>query len=147
LLMLAATSNLAFPLLTAAILVPFAGALLIAIVPATRRELIRPLAVLFSATAGAFTLWMLGAFDRGDAGFQFETSHVWIEEFGIGWNLGVDGISLFLVVLSGVLFPLTFVAVTPKHDAKAYYAWLLMLQAGCIGAFSALDLFLFFIFF
>lgn len=140
-------ANLAFPLLTAAILVPLAGALLIALVPATRREVIRPLAVLFSATTGAFTLWMLGAFDRSDAGFQFATSHTWIEEFGIGWNLGVDGISLFLVVLSGVLFPLTFVAVTPKHDPKAYYAWLLMLQAGCIGAFSALDLFLFFIFF
>ena len=140
-------ANLAFPLLTASILVPLVGALLIAIVPATRREIVRPLAVLFSATTGAFTLWMLGAFDRGDAGFQFETSHAWIEEFGIGWNLGVDGISLFLVVLSGVLFPLTFVAVTPKHDPKAYYAWLLMLQAGCIGAFSALDLFLFFIFF
>jgi NADH-quinone oxidoreductase subunit M len=140
-------ANLAFPLLTAAILVPLAGAVLIALVPATRREVIRPLAVLFSATTGAFTLWMLGAFDRSDAGFQFATSRTWIEEFGIGWNLGVDGISLFLVVLSGVLFPLTFVAVTPKHDPKAYYAWLLMLQAGCIGAFSALDLFLFFVFF
>jgi NADH-quinone oxidoreductase subunit M len=145
--MLAATSNLAFPLLTASILVPLAGALLIAVVPAARRELTRPLAVLFSATTGAFTLWMLGAFDRHEAGFQFETAHTWIEEFGIGWHLGVDGISLFLVVLTGVLFPLTFLAVTPKHDPKPYYAWLLMLQAGCIGAFSALDLFLFFIFF
>jgi NADH-quinone oxidoreductase subunit M len=145
--MLAATSNLAFPLLTASILVPLAGALLLVLVPATRRELIRPLAVLFSATTGAFTLWMLGAFDRHEAGFQFETAHTWVEEFGIGWHLGVDGISLFLVVLTGVLFPLTFLAVTPKHDPKPYYAWLLLLQAGCIGAFSALDLFLFFIFF
>jgi NADH-quinone oxidoreductase subunit M len=145
--MLAATSNLAFPLLTASILVPLLGALAIALVPAARRELTRPLAVLFSATAGAFTLWMLAAFDRHEAGFQFETTHTWIEEFGIGWHLGVDGISLFLVVLTGVLFPLTFVAVTPKHDPKPYYAWLLLLQAGCIGAFSALDLFLFFIFF
>jgi NADH-quinone oxidoreductase subunit M len=145
--MLAATSNLAFPLLTASILVPLVGALLIALVPASRRELTRPLAVLFSATTGAFTLWMLGAFDRHEAGFQFETAHEWIEEFGIGWHLGVDGISLFLVVLTGLLFPLTFLAVTPKHDPKPYYAWLLLLQAGCIGAFSALDLFLFFIFF
>ena len=145
--MLAASSNLAFPLLTASILVPLVGALLITLVPGVRRELIRPIAVLFSATTGAFTLWMLGAFDRHEAGFQFETAHEWIEEFGIGWHLGVDGISLFLVVLTGVLFPLTFLAVTPKHDPKAYYAWLLLLQAGCIGAFTALDLFLFFIFF
>ncbi len=144
--MLAATSNLAFPLLTASILVPLVGALVIALLP-SGRELTRPLAVLFSATTGAFTLWMLAAFDRNEAGFQFETAQEWIEEFGIGWHLGVDGISLFLVVLTGVLFPLTFLAVTPKHDPKPYYAWLLLLQAGCIGAFSALDLFLFFIFF
>jgi NADH-quinone oxidoreductase subunit M len=146
-MLLAASTPVTFPLLTASILVPLLGALVLALMPRTRAELIRPAAVLFSATTGAFTLWMLGAFDRSDAGFQFETLHTWVEEFGIQWHLGVDGISLFLVVLTGVLFPLTFVAVTPKHDAKAYYAWLLMLQAGCIGAFSALDLFLFFIFF
>jgi NADH-quinone oxidoreductase subunit M len=143
----AASAPVTFPLLTASILVPLAGALVLALLPRTRAELIRPTALLFSATTGAFTLWMLGAFDRHEAGFQFETLHTWVEEFGIQWHLGVDGISLFLVVLSGVLFPLTFVAVTPKHDPKPYYAWLLMLQAGCIGAFSALDLFLFFIFF
>jgi len=136
-----------FPLLTAAILVPLAGAVLLALLPKGRAELIRPTALLVSATTGAFTLWMLAAFDTHEGGFQFQTSQTWIEEFGIGWNLGVDGISLFLVVLSGVLFPLTFVAVTPKKDAKQYYAWLLLLQAGCIGAFSALDLFLFFVFF
>jgi NADH-quinone oxidoreductase subunit M len=146
-MLLAASTPVTFPLLTASILVPLLGALVLALMPRTRAELIRPAAVLFSATTGAFTLWMLGAFDRSDAGFQFETLHTWVDEFGIQWHLGVDGISLFLVVLTGVLFPLTFVAVTPKHDAKAYYAWLLMLQAGCIGAFSALDLFLFFIFF
>jgi len=145
--MLLAAATVSFPLLTAAILVPLVGALVLALLPRTRTELIRPTALLFAATTGAFTLWMLGAFDRGDAGFQFETDQTWIEEFGIGWHLGVDGISLFLVVLTGVLFPLTIVAVTPKHDAKAYYAWLLLLQAGCIGAFSALDLFVFFIFF
>ena len=144
-MMLAA--NLPFPLLTASILVPLVGALVLSLVPARRTEVTRLLALLFSGTTGAFTLWLLGAFDRSDPGFQFQSLHVWVEEFGIQWHLGVDGISLFLVVLTGVLFPLTFVAVTPKHDPKAYYAWLLVLQAGCIGAFSALDLFLFFIFF
>jgi NADH-quinone oxidoreductase subunit M len=143
----AASAPVTFPLLTASILVPLLGAAILALLPRRRAELIRPAALLFSATTGAFTLWMLAAFDRHEAGFQFTTEQTWIEEFGIGWHLGVDGISLFLVVLTGVLFPLTFVAVTPKKDAKAYYAWLLLLQAGCIGAFSALDLFLFFIFF
>src|SRR5205085_12169530 len=58
-----------------------------------------------------------------------------------------DGLSLFLVVLSGLLFPLAIVAVTPHHDPKPYYAWLLVLQAGCIGVFCALDLFVFFVMF
>jgi len=142
-----APSAVTFPLLTASVLVPLLGALVLAVLPRGRAELVRPTAVLFSATTGAFTLWMLAAFDTRDGGFQFETSRTWIEDFGIQWHLGVDGISLFLVVLTGVLFPLAFVAVTPKHDAKPYYAWLLLLQAGCIGAFTALDLFLFFIFF
>lgn len=136
-----------FPLLTASILVPLFGALAVAAVPKRRPEILRLVALLFSGTAGAFTLWMLAAFDRHDSGMQFESMHTWIEEFGIQWHLGVDGISLFLVVLTGVLFPLTFIAVTPKKDPKPYYAWLLLLEAGCIGAFTSLDLFLFFIFF
>ncbi len=139
--------EVSFPLLTAAILVPLVGAIVVASIPKRRTEILRLVALLFSGTAGAFTLWMLAAFDRHDAGMQFESVHTWIEEFGIQWHLGVDGISLFLVVLTGVLFPLTFVAVTPKKDPKAYYAWLLLLEAGCIGAFTSLDLFLFFIFF
>jgi NADH:ubiquinone oxidoreductase subunit 4 (subunit M) len=140
-------ADIAFPLLTAAILVPLAGAVAVAVLPRRRPELLRPVAVVFSATTGAFTTWMLAAFDRGDSGFQFESMHRWIEEFGIGWHLGVDGISLFLVVLTGLLFPLVLVAVTPSKDPKAYYGWLLLLEAGCIGAFTALDLFLFFVFF
>ena len=71
----------------------------------------------------------------------------WIADFGISWHLGIDGISLFLVVLSGLLFPLAIVAVTPHHDPKPYYAWLLVLQGGCIGVFCALDLFVFFVMF
>ncbi len=140
-------AELSFPLLTASILVPLVGALVVAVGPSRRPEVLRPLALLFSATTGAFTVWMLTAFDRSVSGFQFETHHEWIREFGIQWHLGVDGISLFLLVLTGVLFPLALIAVVPKHDDKAYYGWMLLLQAGCIGAFSALDLFLFFIFF
>ena len=71
----------------------------------------------------------------------------WISDFGISWHLGIDGVSLFLVVLTGLLFPLAIVAVAPHHDPKPYYAWLLVLQAGCIGVFCALDLFLFFVMF
>ncbi|MDQ2650265.1 MAG: NADH-quinone oxidoreductase subunit M [Actinomycetota bacterium] len=133
--------------LTAAIVLPFIGALAVALVPKARTELHRLVALLFSAGTGAITLWVMASFDRHDAGFQFVVDRSWISDFGISWHLGVDGISLFLVVLSGLLFPLAIVAVTPHHDPKPYYSWLLVLQAGCIGVFCALDLFVFFVMF
>ena len=105
------------------------------------------MALLFAVGSGAVTLWLLAAFETGDNGFQFEVKRAWISDFGISWHLGIDGISLFLVVLSGLLFPLAIIAVTPHHDPKPYYAWLLVLQGGCIGVFCALDLFLFFVMF
>jgi NADH-quinone oxidoreductase subunit M len=133
--------------LTAAIVLPFIGALVVAATPRGRAEMHRMVALLFSVGSGAVTLWLLAAFDRHDAGFQFEVKRAWIADFGISWHVGIDGISLFLVVLSGLLFPLVIVAVAPQHDAKPYYAWLLVLQGGCIGVFCALDLFLFFVMF
>ena len=57
-----------------------------------------------------------------------QSKHTWIEPWGISWHLGVDGISLFLVVLTGVLFPLAIVGVDPHHDEKPYLAWLLLLR-------------------
>ncbi len=133
--------------LTAAIVVPFLGAVVVALIPRGRVELHRLVALLFATATGAITLWVLAAFETGDAGFQFEVKRTWISEFGISWHLGIDGVSLFLVVLSGLLFPLAIVAVTPHHDPKPYYAWLLVLQGGCIGVFCSLDLFLFFVMF
>jgi NADH:ubiquinone oxidoreductase subunit 4 (subunit M) len=133
--------------LSAAIVVPMVGALVVALIPRGRAELHRMVALMFAAGTGAITLWVMAAFDRHDAGFQMVVNRTWIADFGISWHLGVDGISLFLVVLSGLLFPLAVVAVTPHHDPKPYYAWMLVLQAGCIGVFCALDLFVFFIMF
>ena len=75
------------------------------------------------------------------------SKHSWIEAWGISWHLGVDGISLFLVVLTGVLFPLAILGTDPHHDEKPYLAWLLLLEAGVMGSFLSLDLFVFFIFF
>ncbi|MGH9111031.1 MAG: complex I subunit 4 family protein [Acidimicrobiales bacterium] len=136
-----------FPILTALILVPAVGALAVALVPNTRAELHRGVALLFSVATGALAVYLLAAFDKADAGYQFETNRSWISDFGISWHVGVDGISLFLIVLTGILFPLALLGSTPEHDAKPYYAWLLLLEAGCLGVFVALDLFLFFVMF
>jgi NADH-quinone oxidoreductase subunit M len=143
----AAHGSVASSPLTVAIVLPFLGALAVSLVPRGRTELHRLVALVFSAGTGAITVWLVAAFDRHDPGFQFEVHRNWIADLGIGWHLGVDGISIFLVVLSGLLFPLAIVAVAPSHNPKPYYAWLLVLQAGCIGVFCALDLFVFFVMF
>jgi NADH-quinone oxidoreductase subunit M len=90
---------------------------------------------------------MLIKFPTGAAGFEFVSKHSWISEWGISWHLGVDGISLFMVVLTGVLFPLVIVGIDPHHGHKSYLAWMLLLEAGVMGSFLSLDLFLFFVFF
>ncbi|RLE19953.1 MAG: NADH-quinone oxidoreductase subunit M [Actinobacteria bacterium] len=139
--------TLAFPILTAIVLVPILGAFCVALVPKSRSEYSKLIAILTSAGTAALTIWLLTSFETGEAGFQFVTKHTWIEPWGISWHLGVDGISLFLVVLTGILFPLAIVGIDPHHDEKPYFAWLLLLQAGVMGSFLSLDLFVFFIFF
>ena len=141
------TGSIAFPILTAIVLVPIVGALLVVLMPKSRPEYPKMLALLSSAGTAALTIWLMSSFETGDAGFQFVSKHLWIEPWGISWHLGVDGISLFLVVLTGLLFPLVIVGIDPHHYDKAYFAWLLMLQAGVMGSFLSLDLFVFFIFF
>ncbi|MGD9705110.1 MAG: NuoM family protein, partial [Acidimicrobiia bacterium] len=89
----------------------------------------------------------LASFQSGEAGYQYASKHSWIEQWGISWNLGIDGISLFMVVLTGVLFPLAILGSAAHHDEKPYLAWILLLEAGVLGSFVSLDLFLFFVFF
>ena len=146
-LLAAETGPPSFPLLTALVLLPGIGSLLLGLVSSRRPDVLRQLAFLITAGVGALSVFALADFQRGDAGFQFVENHAWVKDFGIGWHLGVDGISLFLVVLTGLLFPLAIIAVKPEHNAKPYYTWLVLLQAGCMGVFLSLDLFGFFVFF
>jgi len=147
-LIAAETSHtLAFPILTALVLVPLIGSVLTLISSSRRPEYTKLIALLTSVFTGGLGVWLLAAFETGDGEFQFQSLHQWIPSWGIGWHLGVDGISLFLVVLTGVLFPLVIVGCDPHHDEKRYLAWLLLLEAGVMGSFLSLDLFLFFLFF
>jgi NADH-quinone oxidoreductase subunit M len=141
------TNSLSFPVLPSLVVVPAVGAVVVALMPKRRVDSLKIVALLFSTIAGAISIWMMAEFDKNQAGFQFVTEHSWVKSLGISWFGGVDGISLFLIVLTGVLFPLAIFAVDPDHDAKPYYAWLLLLEAGCMGVFFSLDLFMFFIFF
>ena len=144
----AGSSAPAFPVLSALVLTPVIGALVLVLLPNNRPEYFKQIAFLFSAAVGAMSVWVLTDFSTGAAAeFQLTDHHTWIESLGISWSLGVDGISLWLVVLTGLIFPLTIVGVDAEHGPKAYYSWLLILEAGCMGVFLALDLFAFFVFF
>ena len=136
-----------FPILTMLVLVPALGALAVALVADRYPDLVKVTALTSTVLTGGMSVWLLAAFDTHDAGFQFSSQHTWIESWGISWHLGVDGISLFMVVLTGVLFPLVIAGIDPHHDHKRYLSWMLLLEAGVMGSFISLDLFLFFVFF
>ncbi|MGH7507519.1 MAG: complex I subunit 4 family protein [Longimicrobiales bacterium] len=91
-------------------------------------------------------LWF--AFNPGSAAFQFAASAPWIPQWGIRYSVGVDGISVLLVLLTSFLTPLTILGsfrYIQKRE-KAFYAMMLLLEAGVLGVFVSLDLFLFFMF-
>jgi NADH-quinone oxidoreductase subunit M len=136
-----------FPILTALVVLPAVGAAAVALTPRMRPELAKLVGLLFSIATAAVAVTLLIEFKIGSGAYQFVSQHSWISTFGISWKLGVDGISLFLVMLSALLFPIAIVGPTVHKDTKQYVAWMLLLEAGCIGTFLALDLFLFFLFF
>ena len=142
----ASSPGVPFAVLPALIVVPAVGALLVACLPRRRPELLKLVAVATSVIVGGMSVWLLKGFDATHgAEMQFTSQADWISDLGIQWLLAVDGISLFLVVLTGVLFPIALLAVDPGHDDRAYYAWLLVLEAGVMGVFCALDLVVFFL--
>src|SRR5665811_1957386 len=136
------------PILSLITLTPLVGALLIAVLPSNEAHLIRRTALAFALLAWVFSLVLLAAFAFGPAGFQFVEATDWIPTFGIQYKLGVDGISLALVVLTTTL---TWISILASFGpiqtrVKGYMVSFLILEVGMVGAFLALDLFLFYIF-
>ncbi len=137
--------------LTLAVFLPLLGALVLAAMPAARDRLIRVTGMAFTFLALLAGVAMLARFDYG-AGrrMQFETNRPWIEAIGARYHLGIDGISLPLLVLSLLLCFLCAVyssrVLPPPGNAKSFLALLLVLETGMNGTFGALDLILFFVF-
>ncbi len=142
-----AAEAVSFPLLPALVLVPLLTAAVIGLMPAERDDYARIIALVGSTITGALSIYLLADFQTADGGFQFVVERDWIADLGLSLRLGVDGISLFLVVMTGVLFPIGILATSADHDAKPYHLWIMVLMAGSIGVFMALDLLLFFMFF
>jgi NADH-quinone oxidoreductase subunit M len=136
-----------FALLPALITIPVLTAVLIALLPASRGDYAKVTALIGSTITGAVSIYVLAVFDKTNPGFQFVSRADWIPSLGLSWFLAIDGISLFLVVLTGILFPIAILTTRADHQPKPYYLWLMLLMAGSMGAFLALDLLLFFLFF
>jgi len=139
---------LGFNYLTWIIFLPVVGAILIAFLPGLSGRAIKWLAALFTFVPLALSIFVFAIFDRSLAGvIQFEEKFSWIPAINAHYHLGVDGLSLPLVILMTLLGFLV-VLISWKIDLRPreYFAWLLLLETSILGVFCSLDLLLFFLF-
>jgi NADH-quinone oxidoreductase subunit M len=134
-------------ILSLCIALPALTALLILLVPRRRETAVRVMAVLGTLATFVVSLVMYAGFAPGVGDFQMVERVSWIASIGAEWHLGVDGISLFLVLLTTLLSLLCVVNSwgSIRERVKEYHFFFLLLEAGMIGVFCALDLFLFYV--
>src|SRR6266436_10197618 len=140
-----------FPILTSLIALPVAGAILLLFVRGDEEQsapFARKIALTVSLLVFAETLLLWTRFDAASADFQFVERHAWIPSFGIEYFVGVDGISLLLLVLTAFLTPLALLSSweSVHEKTKAFCIFVLLLESAMIGVFVSLDLFLFYVF-
>jgi len=150
--------NAALPVL---VLLPLIGSLVVFALPKEDTKLAKQVALLFSLAVVVYAIVIACNFDTKGARFQFVGSWTWIKALGVHLAFGVDGIALVLVLMSVILVPAVMLASwnsfdtrrdaeevgAPKRSAKTYFALLLLLEFFMIGVFTALDVFLFYVFF
>lgn len=136
-----------FPLLSILLAVPVIGAIIIMLLPRGNAGLIKVIALATSVVALLLSLPLYLSFSS-QAGYQFSETYGWIPSLNIVYHVGLDGLSLFLVLLTTFLTAVSvlssWTAVT--EELKEYYALLLFLETAILGVFVSLDLFLFYVF-
>jgi len=139
------------PLLTLSWVAPLVGAILLLLIPnrdGRRDSLVKWLALGISTVAFVLTLGLWFWFDQASSEFQFVERVPWIPAFGIDYYVGLDGISLLLVILTSFLTPIALLSSWEgvEHKVKEFCVFILALEAAMIGVFISLDLFLFYVF-
>ncbi len=139
--------NLSSIILTLVTFTPLAGALLLTFFPRRDRD-IRVFALVITLLTFVMSLHLPVHFHRGLTGFQFEIDRQWVLTPNIHYHMGIDGISLWLVVLTTFLTPLcVLISWNSIHDrVKEFFILLLIMETALIGVFTSLDLFLFYFF-
>src|SRR6266849_9508847 len=131
---------------------PLVGALVLLFVPKENKDAIRWIANIFALGGFLISLPLAAMFwaQRFEPGFKFleGTPNNWIPSIGAGYNLGIDGISFLLIMLTTLLGWISILSSWTAIEirVKEYYVWFLVLQTGMLGVFMALDFFLFFVF-
>ena len=136
------------PLLSLLVFSPLAGATLLAILPREPVAGVRRAALVFGLIPFALSLIVMRAFAVGRADFQLVERVQWIPAWGIEYALGVDGVSLLLVLLTSFLVPIVILSSwgDVHRRVKEFFAFLLVLETGMLGTFLATDMFLFYVF-
>jgi NADH-quinone oxidoreductase subunit M len=139
-------------LLTIVGLLPLISALVVALIPSKNTGLIKRVAVIATALIALTSILLATGFDKASTGLQYVQSNSWISSFNINYAVGVDGISLVLILLSTILVPIVVLATWHEADGgrwgvKVFYILILVLETMMIGVFAATDLFLFYVFF
>lgn len=129
---------------------PLVGVLIIALLPRDQKNAIRWVALLTSLITFGVSLWVLSLFNPDDPGLQMVSNSVWFGggDLQIGLHMGVDGLSLLMVLLTGLLVPLTILSTWDglQDRVKGFMIFFLLLEVGLMGVFLAQDLVLFFVF-
>src|SRR5665213_1869642 len=137
----------AFPFLTVLVLLPAGAAFLLLLVPKSVTTAVRSIGIVTTLAVLALSAVVFGEFHSGVGGLQMTSVHPWVAPLGISWSLGVDGISLFLVVMSALLFPIALLGTGERENEKSFTVWLLLLESACLGSFLSTDVLVFFLFF
>ena len=134
-------------LLTIITFVPLVGALLILLCPKEQHNLIRWVAVAATLPQILIAIYLYGHFDTATTAVQFAEKYPWVPSYNITYFIGVDGISISMVLLTALIcFIAVFASFGIEKGVKGYFALLLMLDTGMMGVFVSLDFFLFYIF-
>ncbi len=139
----------AFPLgnLSLLLAIPVAGALVLMLIPRRSTATLFACALFFTSLDFLWSLNILNQFDGANGEMQFIERVSWMRFYGIEYFVGIDGISLFLILLTTFLMPVAILASwSVKDKIKEYLFFMLILETGMLGAFVALDLFLFYVF-
>jgi NADH-quinone oxidoreductase subunit M len=129
------------------LLIPVVGALALVLTPKRHIQALFTVALLATTVNFVWSLNILNQFDGAKGEMQLIERAPWMPSYGIEYIVGIDGISLFLVLLTTFLMPLAILASwSVKEKVKEYLVFMLLLETGMLGAFVALDLFLFYVF-